>query len=135
LHFSQKFFTIDESMDLTDELSDNSPRGDRQDEQAVIICLQFPKGKLKQEKALAAIFELDAIFREIIEASGVGNYGGNEFAESDIEESVTFYLYGDDATKMYHEVQPILDSLPSLTGFYIIKRYSALSESNTSIIS
>jgi hypothetical protein len=122
-------------MDLTDELHDNSPRGNRQDEQAVIICLQFPKGKLQNKKALNAILELGAIVREVIETSCVGTYGGNEFAETDFDESVTFYLYGDDATTIYHEVQPVLDLLPGLTGFYIIKRYSALLKSTTSIIS
>jgi len=122
-------------MNLKDELPGNSPRGNRQDEQAVIICLQFPKGKLENKKALNAIFELEAILREVIHQSEVGTYGGNEFAQTDIEESVTFYLYGDDATKIYHEVQPILDSLPSLSGFYVIKRYSALLESTNTIIS
>jgi len=122
-------------MDLSDELHDNSPRGIRQDEQAVIISLQFPIGKLQQRKALGAVLELDAILRVVIETSGIGTYGGNEFAESELDESVTFYMYGEDATKIYHEIQPVLDYLPSLTGFYIIKRYSALLESNTSIVS
>jgi hypothetical protein len=116
-------------MDLTDELFDNSPRGIRQDEQAVIICLQFPIGKFKKQKALDAIFELDKILREVIEISGVGTYGGNEFAEGEVEESVTFYMYGEDATEIYHEIQPVLEALPSLTGFYIIKRYSQVFES------
>src|SRR5215470_17080653 len=101
-------------MNLKDELPNNSPRGDRQDEQAVIICLQFPKGKLQQQKARNAVFELDAILREVIETSDVGTYGGNEFAENEEEESVTFYLYGEDATKIYREIHPILEALPSL---------------------
>lgn len=117
-------------MDLTDELFDSSPIGSRQDEQAVIICLQFPIGKLQQKRALNAVFELDAILREVIETSGVGSYGGNEFAEGEEEESVTFYLYGQDATEIYHEIQPILDSLHNVTGFYIIKRYSQTTEVN-----
>lgn len=114
-------------MDLKEELFDNSPIGSGR-EQAVILCLQFPIGKLQQKKALNAVFELDTILREVIETSGVGNYGGNEFAEGEEEESVTFYLYGEDATAIYHEIQPILASLPSLSGFYVIKRYSQTSE-------
>lgn len=122
-------------MNLKDELPGNSPRGNRQDEQAVIICLQFPKGKLENKKAQNAIFELEAILREVIQLSEVGTYGGNEFAETDSEETVTFYLYGEDATEIYHAIQPILDSLPSLSGFYVIKRFSALLENTTTILS
>jgi hypothetical protein len=122
-------------MDLTDELFDNSPDGDRQDEQAVIICLQFPLGKLKQQKALNAIFELDEILREVIELSGVGTYGGNEFAENELEESIKFYMYGEDANKIYHEIKPILQSLPSLQEVSIIKRYSQFTEENSGLIS
>jgi len=115
-------------MDLTDELFDNSPDGDRQDEQAVIISLQFPIGKLQEKKARDAVFDLDEILRDVVEASGVGTFGGNEFCESEEEESVTFYLYGEDAGAIYHEVQPILDSLSNLVSFSIIKRYSQFYE-------
>ena len=115
-------------MDLTDELLDNLPGGDRQDEQAVIICLQFPIGKLQNQKALNAIFDLDAIIREVIETSGVGTYDGNEFCEGEEEESVTFYIHGKDAAAIYQEIALILESLPSLSGFYVIKRYSSFTE-------
>ena len=114
-------------MDLTDELVDNLPGGDRQG-QAVIICLQFPIGKLQKQKALNAIFELDAIIREVIETSGVGTYDGNEFCEGEEEESVTFYIHGDDAAAIYQEIAPILDALPSLSGYYIIRRYSQFTD-------
>lgn len=115
-------------MDLTDELFHNSPDGDRQDEQAVIICLQFPIGKLQQKKALDAVFDLDDIFREIVESSHVGRYDGHEFCEGTEEESVTFYIYGKDANKIYQKIKPILQSLPSLQEVSIIKRYSQFYE-------
>ena len=115
-------------MDLTDELLDNSPGGDRQDEQAVIICLQFPIGKFENKKAQTAIFDLDGIVREIIETSGVGIYDGFEFKENPDEELVKFFLRGEDAGKIYKEIKPILESLPSLPGFYIIKRYTRFSD-------
>jgi hypothetical protein len=117
-------------MDPADELLDNSPVGDRQDEQAVILCLQFPIGKLQEQKALDAIFDLDDILRDVIETSGVGRYDGHELCESEVEESVTFYIYGEDAGSIYEEIQPILESLPSLSGFYIIKRFSHIDEEN-----
>lgn len=115
-------------MDPTDELLDNSPVGVRQEEQAVIICLQFPIGKLENKKALDAVFDLDDIIREVIETSGVGRYDGHEFCERQNEESVTFYIYGNDASMIYQEIKPILQLLPSLSGFYIIKRYSQFTE-------
>jgi hypothetical protein len=110
-------------MDLTDELLDNSPGGDRQDEQAVIICLQFPIGKFENKKARKAIFDLDSIMRETIETSGVGIYDGFEFKENPDEELVKFFIRGKDAKGIYREIKPILEELPSLPRFYIIKRY------------
>lgn len=114
-------------MYLTDELSDNSPIGSG-GEQAVIICLQFPIGKLQEKKARSAIEELHSIFHDVMETSGIGLYNGYEMCEGPQEESVTFYFFGEDARTIYHEIYPILDLLPSLSGFYIIKRYSSLFE-------
>src|SRR6266568_7506288 len=112
-------------MDLSDELYGNSPIGSGR-EQAVIICLQFPIGKLQKQKARDAIVDLDDILRVVIEASGVGTYNGHTLSEGAEEESVTFYMYGEDAGIIYQEIKPILQSLPSLSGFYIIKRYSQI---------
>jgi hypothetical protein len=113
-------------MDLKDELLDNLSDGDRQDEQAVIICLQFPIGKFENIKARDAINDLNIILRETVETSGVGIYDGYEFSSGPDEENVKFFMRGKDARDIYNEVKPILESLPSLSGFYIIKRYSSL---------
>lgn len=115
-------------MDLTDELSHNSPDGDRQDEQAVIICLQFPIGKLQEKKALDAVFDLDDILREVVENSGVGSYNGHDTCVNKEEERVTFNIYGANANKIYRAIKPILQSLPSLQEVSIIKRYSHFNE-------
>jgi len=115
-------------MDPKDELLDNLSGGDRQDEQAVIICLQFPAGKFKKQKALYAVFELDAIFRYVIETSAVGNYDGFEICEGPDEESVKFFIYGQDARQIYAEIKPILESLQNLPEIQVIKRYSHLIE-------
>lgn len=117
-------------MDLTDELLSNSPDGSGR-EQAVIICLQFPIGKLQQQKARDAIVDLDAIIRDVIETSEVGVYDGHEFCEG----SVTFFIYGGDANKIYQEIRPILQSLSSLQEVSIIKRYSNWSEDQLSLSS
>jgi hypothetical protein len=115
-------------MDLTDELHGNSPIGSRQDEQAVIICLQFPIGKLQNKKALDAVFDLDDILQEVVETSGVGRYDGHEFRKGPEEESVSFFMYGKDAGRIYQELKPILQSLPISSGSYVLKRYSDFDE-------
>jgi len=109
-------------MNLTDEFS---PVGDRQDEQAVIICLQFPIGKFENKKAFDAVFDLEEIIRDAIETSGTGSYDGHEFRKGPEDESVKFFIYGEDASKIYNEIKPILQSLPGLQNLYIIKRYSS----------
>jgi hypothetical protein len=114
-------------MDLSDELRGNSLFGSGR-EQAVIICLQFPIGKLQEKKARDALFDLGNIFREVIESSGVGTYNGYEFSNGEEQESVTFYIYGEDASRIYREIKPILYSLPSLSELYIIKRFSSFLE-------
>lgn len=119
-------------MDPADELRDNSPIGSRQDEQAVIICLHFPIGKLKNKKASAAIADLGDVLREIIVSSHVGRYGGYEFCESKEEECVTFYLYGKNAHNIYQEVKQVRESLSTLPGFSISKRYIPLSSNHVS---
>jgi hypothetical protein len=115
-------------MDLADELLDNSPIGSRQDEQAVIICLQFPIGKFEEQKARSAIIDLDKIVREIIETSGVGIYGGHKCYEGFDEERVKFFIHGKSASRIYSEIKPILQSLSNLQHFYIIKRFSPFTE-------
>jgi len=120
-------------MDLTDELLDNSQVGDRQDEQAIIICLQFPIGKFEEQKARAAINDLDEILRDAIETSGVGIYDGHKFSEGLDEERVKFFIRGKSANRIYSEIKPILQSLSSLQQFYIIKRFSSFIENQFSL--
>ena len=112
-------------MDLTDDFS---PVGDRQEEQAVIICLLFPIGKFENKKALDAVFDLGEIIREVIETSGKGIYKGHIFDKREEDERVTFFISGKDAGELYKEIKPILQSLPSLPNSSIIKRYSSFSE-------
>lgn len=111
-------------MDRTDELLNNSPIGTRQDEQAVVICLQFPIGKFEKKKARNAILDLDSILREIIETSCVGRYHGHKFIRREHEEVVKFFITGEDASSIYREIKPILQSLPRLQELYIIKQFS-----------
>ena len=111
-------------MVLKDELVTNLSDGNRQGEQAVIICLQFPVGKLQEKKALDALFDLDDIFCSVIETSGIGTYDGHELFEGPEEESVRFFIYGPDANRIYEEVKPILQLLPRLQEVSIVKQYA-----------
>ena len=111
-------------MGSTDELLDNLSGGFRQEEQAVIICLQFPVSKFKDQKAIDAIYELGDILRELVMLSHIGRYGGYEFSETPEGEQISFYLYGKTVRSIYQEIKPILQMLPSFPGSYVIKRYS-----------
>lgn len=113
-------------MDLTDDLRGGFPGGSRQGEQAVIICLQFPPGKLEEQKARKAIADLNDILQILIATSGVGTYGGHEICILPEEESVTFYMYGEDASRIYDEIKPILAIFSKLPGSYIVKRFSSI---------
>jgi hypothetical protein len=115
-------------MILTDELGDNLSGGNRQDEQAVIVCLQFPAGKLQKKKALDAVLDLDDIFRNVLEIAHCGSYDGHEFSETEDEDSVTFYFYGQNANLLYKEIKPILQSLSTLPKLSILKRYAQFQE-------
>ncbi|MGI8420531.1 MAG: hypothetical protein ACR2LN_07885 [Candidatus Levyibacteriota bacterium] len=111
-------------MILTDKLADHLSGGDRQDEQAVIVCLQFPAGKFQNKKAQAAIFDLNDIFRVVIETSDYGSYNGYEFSKIVEEELVTFYFSCRHANLLYNEIKPILQALPMLSNVSILKRYA-----------
>lgn len=86
---------------------------------AVLIFLQFSEGKLKQESAVSAVFDLQDILREVIEEANVGIFDRNEF----YEDSVTFFMYGPDANIIHETISPILNQLPLFPGSYIIKRF------------
>jgi hypothetical protein len=92
-------------------------------EQLLLIVLQFPIGKLDDEDALDAVFELQDILKEIIDMEEIGRFDGNEFCEAPDETSVTFFIYGSNADKIQEAIIPILDMLPKLPGSYIFKQY------------
>lgn len=93
------------------------------DQHAVFVCLQFPIGALEKKSRLDAVFDLDDVLMTIVEKTNVGNYDGHEFCEAPDEESVTFFMYGPDADKIYEAICPVLLFLPKLPGSYVLKRY------------
>lgn len=92
-------------------------------EQALIICLQFRPGKFEDEAVVNALFDLEEIIQLVVEETGVGVYDGNEFLESPEEDSITFFIYGENANDMYKEIEPLLAFLPNLPGSHITKCY------------
>ncbi len=92
-------------------------------QQALLVCLQFPVGVLEDENKLDAVYYFEDILIDVIEKTHVGQFDGNEFCEAPDEESVTFFMYGPDANKMYETIEPVLSYLPSLPGSYVIKCY------------
>jgi len=122
-------------MDLTDKLLDDLSGGERQDMQVVIICLHFPAGKLQKQKVRDAVFDLDEIFRDVIEMSGIGVYAGYKMQEENDGDSVIYTVYGRAANLIYRELRPILHVIPMLPGSYIIKRYAQCTKDSHNITS
>lgn len=89
----------------------------------VLVCLQFTIGALEKKSRLDAVYDLDDVLMNIVEETGVGEYSGHEFCEGPDEESVTFFMYGEDADKIHETIIPVLNYVPKLPGSYILKRY------------
>lgn len=103
-------------------------------EDALLVYLNFPPNKLQDEKALDALFDLDNIFEEVAYTTNAGYYDGHEFCEGPEEESITFFLYGQDIQRLYQVLLPLLQALPKLPGSYILKRYRKKTPSEEKIL-
>ena len=113
-------------MVLKDKLDTNLSSGNRQDEQAVIICLLFPGGKLRNPNALKALNDLAKLIAEIITTSGLGTLLGYRFYSSIEQDTISLYLYGENARELYNEIKPIIDSLSGVKESYVLKRFSLI---------
>lgn len=104
-------------------------------EQVVSISLVFPPGALRDgQPKLDAVFSLENIFIEVVEETGVGQFDGNEFCECEEEDSVTFFISGQDADLIFETIRPILMCLPELPGSSITKRYSMTTNQKDEIL-
>lgn len=92
----------------------------------VLIYLKFPIGKLDNPKALNAVYDLEDILFKIVEDNKIGRFDGNEFCDGPNDESVTFFIYGDDADKISDIILPIVSKLPVLSGSHILKKYGTV---------
>jgi hypothetical protein len=88
-------------------------------QQTVIIYLSFPQTKLDDERALDAVFDLEEILRRIIFRKHLGEFDGNEFCE----DTVTYFIYGNDADAIIQAILPYIQDLPVLPDSHIFVRY------------
>lgn len=89
------------------------------EEQFVLIYLKFPTGSLDDESALNAVFELEDILVDAVETDCVGTFDGNEFCD----DTVTFFIYGQDANRISEAIYPIISKIKTLPGSYILKNH------------
>ncbi len=88
-------------------------------EHAVIVHLRLTDDNFGQESEREAIFALEDRLIEALEGRAAGEFDGNEFGGGEC----TFYMYGEDADRMYNAVAPVLKSSRLSAGGYVVKRY------------
>lgn len=96
--------------------------------QSVLLCFQFPRGKLDTDQAFNALMEYEDVLRDIMDITELGDVDGHEFCEGDEEHSITFFLYGKEADKIYDAVLPTIAYIPFSEGSYILKQYAGLEQ-------
>jgi hypothetical protein len=67
----------------------------------------------------AGLDEIEDPLIEAIDASGVGEFDGNELGP----DGAVLYMYGSDADRLWQVVEPVLRGAPVGSGSYAIKRY------------
>lgn len=96
--------------------------------QGVQLCFQFPIGKFSSDEAFDAAMKLEDVIRDIVETEGVGYVDGHELCEGEDEESITYFIYGDDANQIYEAVAPIISHVPFIQGSYVLKQFDGRQE-------
>lgn len=83
-----------------------------------MIHLVFPRGALDDERKIDAIFMLEDLLQEILGKTGTGKLDGDEFCE----DTVTFFIYGQNANDLYNIISPIITSIKFSKGSYLVKQ-------------
>jgi len=96
-------------------------------EQALIITI--PLGVKEFEFDERCCKELESTLTRAVEASGSGEYDGNEFGEGVCK----LFLYGRSADALFRLVSPILSSISLPPGSYATKRYGAPGSQNEKV--
>jgi hypothetical protein len=79
-----------------------------------LVHLPAPEGS-----DLSPLFAIEDSLIEAIEASGAGEFDGNEIGQG----QVTLYMYGPDADRLFAAIEPVLVGVPLPPGCVAVKRY------------
>ncbi|RUT91265.1 hypothetical protein EOD23_35580 [Mesorhizobium sp. USDA-HM6] len=90
-------------------------------EQAVIVYLLLSGGQFGALQERQSVQVLEDRLNQVVSDAGVGEFDGDEFGGG----KCTLYLYGPDAEKLFHVIEPVLKSSPVAAGGYAIKRFGA----------
>ncbi|KUM26263.1 hypothetical protein AU467_23185 [Mesorhizobium loti] len=90
-------------------------------EQAVIVYLLLSGGQFGALQERQSVQVLEDRLNQVVSDAGAGEFDGDEFGEG----KCTLYLYGPDAEKLFHVIEPVLKSSPVAAGGYAIKRFGA----------
>ena len=95
-------------------------------EQAVIVHIPFSTDAFGTDEEQEAAFALETELEEAVNASGLGEFDGNEFGGGEC----VFFIYGPDADALYGHIEPVLRSNPLAAGGFAIKRYGEASDAD-----
>jgi hypothetical protein len=95
-------------------------------EQAVVVHIPLSNDEFGTEEEQEAAFALDEELAEAVDASGAGEFDGNEFGGGEC----VFFMYGPNADLLYALVRPILRARPIAARGYAIKRYGESDDPN-----
>ncbi|MFT3661374.1 MAG: hypothetical protein QM809_08220 [Gordonia sp. (in: high G+C Gram-positive bacteria)] len=84
-------------------------------EHAVIVNFDYGS------RDLDALFEVEELLEEALEAAGTGELDGNEIAVDGGD--ACLYFYGPDADALHETVRPILAAATCVRGASVYKRY------------
>ncbi|TIQ34789.1 MAG: hypothetical protein E5X48_16515 [Mesorhizobium sp.] len=93
-------------------------------EQAVIVYLLLSDGQFGAQQERQWVQALENRLQQVVSDAGVGEFDGDEFGEG----KCILYLYGPDAEKLFHVIEPVLKSSPVAGDGYAIKRFGAATD-------
>lgn len=90
----------------------------------VLVSLPLPDGESGDDDEQDAIMELEQALQGAIEASGTGEFDGDEFGGGEC----LLYLYGPDADALFAAIEPVLVRSPLAARGHAMKRYGDAGE-------
>lgn len=90
----------------------------------MIVYLLLSDGQFGAPQERQWVQALENRLQQVVSDAGVGEFDGDEFGEG----KCILYLYGPDAEKLFHVIEPVLKSSPVAAGGYAIKRFGAATD-------